>query len=135
MKEKEFEILEDIVNLHNKYIKLEVQHPADNEEWCKAIHDLQKIIALRFVRYDYPEIFLKKVWQLKIPKLAGSNFRTLKGNFNIPLIDETNKFIRKIIQKFTGGGKKNAASLVWRMNYLISRLRLSEREARLANGY
>lgn len=60
MKEKEFEILEDIVNLHNKYIKLEAQHPADNGEWCKAIHDLQKIIALRLVRYDYPEIFPKK---------------------------------------------------------------------------
>lgn len=61
MKEKEFEVLEDIVNLHNKYIKLKVQHPADNDEWCKAIHDLQKIISLRLARYDYPEMFPIKV--------------------------------------------------------------------------
>ena len=50
-------LLSRIVELHNIYISLPVQHPSDQQEWCNAIHDLQKLIALRIVRKDHPNIF------------------------------------------------------------------------------
>lgn len=42
---------------------------------------------------------------MKITKLAGSNFRTLKGNFNIPLTDET---INLFYAENNGAGKTSA---------------------------
>ena len=42
---------------------------------------------------------------MKITKLAGSNFRTLKGSFNIPLTDET---INLFYAENNGAGKTSA---------------------------
>lgn len=44
-----------IVDVWENYLKLEKQHPNDLEEFHRAIHDLQKLMAIRIVRRLYPE--------------------------------------------------------------------------------
>ena len=38
--DKEKEIMNRIVEIHNLYIDLEEQHPSDMPEWVDSIHDL-----------------------------------------------------------------------------------------------
>lgn len=53
----EQEILNLTAQCWNKFIKLEQTHPSDIDDFANAIHDLQKIIALRMCRRSNPEIF------------------------------------------------------------------------------
>lgn len=52
---KEKEILQFLVQAWNKFVELENEHPQDTNEFCTAIHDAQKIIALRVARRVDPE--------------------------------------------------------------------------------
>ncbi|MFA6711210.1 MAG: hypothetical protein WCS33_00690 [Candidatus Caldatribacteriota bacterium] len=54
MTDEESNIMQHIVSAYNQFLKLSPQHPNDLEEFTNGIHDLQKIIALRIVRRDYP---------------------------------------------------------------------------------
>ncbi len=55
--EKELEILGKLEDAHNLYVELEQTHPSDIKDWANSIHDLQKLIAIRTTRRDYPSIF------------------------------------------------------------------------------
>jgi hypothetical protein len=41
----------------NEFIKLKPTHPDDINEFADAIHDLQKILAMRMCRRDHSDIF------------------------------------------------------------------------------
>lgn len=57
MNNKEREILEHLKDAWNLFVSLNEKHPMDNEEFCKAIHDAQKMIALRVARRTNPEVW------------------------------------------------------------------------------
>lgn len=57
MEENETEIMDLIVEAHNKFMMLEQTHPSDVPDWVNAIHTLQGIIGQRILRRDYPDIF------------------------------------------------------------------------------
>ena len=57
MNNKEREILEHLKDAWNLFVELNEKHPMDNEEFCKAIHDAQKMIALRVARKVNPEVW------------------------------------------------------------------------------
>jgi len=54
---EEKEIMNLILQAHNKFIKIEQTHPSDMPEWVDGIHKCQSIIINRIVRRDYPETF------------------------------------------------------------------------------
>jgi hypothetical protein len=58
--EKELEIINKIVEIHGLYISLEKMHPSDLPEWVNSIHNLQKIMGMRILRREFPEIFFSK---------------------------------------------------------------------------
>lgn len=53
----EKEILDRLAKAWNLFARLEENHPSDVEEFAKAIHDAQKIIALRVARRIDPDIW------------------------------------------------------------------------------
>lgn len=57
---KDKEILALTGEVWNRFIKLEQTHPNDIDEFAKGIHQLQRIIATRMCRRDYPNIFPTK---------------------------------------------------------------------------
>ena len=54
---EEKEILDLTVEAWNKFVGLEIQHPADLDDFYRAIHDIQRIVAMRALRREYPEVF------------------------------------------------------------------------------
>lgn len=54
----EQEILELLVEAHNKYVRLPIQHPDDVKDWVNKLHDLTRVIMVRPTVRKYPEIFL-----------------------------------------------------------------------------
>lgn len=57
MTEEEREIMDLLVQAHNKFRLLKMTHPNDILEWCDGLHDMQGVIANRIVRRDYPNDF------------------------------------------------------------------------------
>ncbi len=57
--EKEKIILSHLANAWNEFVELKEEHPYDAHEFCRAIHDAQKIIALRVARRADPETWYK----------------------------------------------------------------------------
>lgn len=53
--EKEKEVLDKIVEVHNLYTELE--DVENTQEWCETIHKLQAILSLRLLGRIHPEIF------------------------------------------------------------------------------
>lgn len=43
--------------MFTKFAKLEQTHPSDREDMAQAVHDIQKIIAIRMVRRTLPSVF------------------------------------------------------------------------------
>jgi hypothetical protein len=46
----EKECLKHLVEAWNLFVGMDNKHPSDNSEFCKAIHDAQKMLALRVAR-------------------------------------------------------------------------------------
>ena len=61
MTELEIQTLMKLVEAHNLFLQLPVQHPDDLPDWTKAIHDLQRIVASREAVRNNPEIFYNKM--------------------------------------------------------------------------
>ena len=61
MTEEEKLIMNYLIEAHNLYVKLDIQHPSDINEWTNSIHDLQKIIGMRILRREHSEIFPIKI--------------------------------------------------------------------------
>jgi hydroxymethylpyrimidine pyrophosphatase-like HAD family hydrolase len=55
--EEEKEVLRNLAEAFNKFVALTGKHPSDDSEFCKAIHDAQKMIALRVARRVNPEVW------------------------------------------------------------------------------
>jgi hypothetical protein len=55
--EDEQEIMDRLVDIHNKYINLEITHPSDLPEWINSFHSLQKIMGMRILRREHPNTF------------------------------------------------------------------------------
>lgn len=47
---REKAILSSLAQAWNDFSQLKNKHPMDDDEFCKAIHDAQKMIALRIAR-------------------------------------------------------------------------------------
>ena len=58
VKDNEMDIMNKINEIHDSYMLLENQHPSDLSEWIRAIHDLQKLIGLRILRRECPNVFV-----------------------------------------------------------------------------
>lgn len=58
MNEKEKEIMDLLIQAHNKYVLLKPTHPSDVPDWADGIHRLQDILNRRIIRRDYPEDFI-----------------------------------------------------------------------------
>lgn len=59
--EIEDQIENHLVEAHNLYIKLSVQHSSDLPEWVCSLHELQKLLMIRKARRDYPDRYPIKV--------------------------------------------------------------------------
>jgi hypothetical protein len=46
-----------IVELHNLYTELEPTHPCDPTDWQLCIHGLQRVLSMRILRREHPNIF------------------------------------------------------------------------------
>ena len=55
--EAEQEIMNLIVNAHNKFVELERGHKMEIQEWVGAIHNLQSILSHRVMKRNYPDYF------------------------------------------------------------------------------
>lgn len=55
---EENEILKLTAEIVNKFNRLEQTHPSDKDDMAQAIHDIQKIIAVRMARRNSPEQFV-----------------------------------------------------------------------------
>jgi hypothetical protein len=53
------------------YVKLPVQHPSDQQEFLRALHECQRLLAIRIVRRAYREY-----WRNDADTLMGSNVPT-----------------------------------------------------------
>ena len=53
----EQEIMNLIVNAHNKFVELERGHKMEIQEWVTAIHQLQSILSHRCLRRLFPSHF------------------------------------------------------------------------------
>jgi len=54
---EEQEIMDLLVEAHNKFSQLEPTHPSDITEWVFHLHGMQKILGQRVLRRDYPDKF------------------------------------------------------------------------------
>jgi len=54
---EEKEIMDLLVQAHNKFIQLEPTHPSDISEWVDGIHRCQHVLQARIVRRDHPDVF------------------------------------------------------------------------------
>lgn len=57
---KENLIMKKTAEIWNEFLTLEQTHPSDINELGEAIHDIQKIIAVRIARRERPDIFITK---------------------------------------------------------------------------
>lgn len=53
----EKEVIEHLVQAYNKFVALLGKHPSDDFEFCQAIHDAQKMLALRVARRVNPDVW------------------------------------------------------------------------------
>lgn len=54
------EILNNLADVWNKFIKLEKQHPDELRDFTDGIHKCQGIISMRYARAYRPRLFPKK---------------------------------------------------------------------------
>lgn len=57
MNELETQTLMKLVEAHNLFLQLPVQHPDDLPEWIRAIHELQRIVASREAVRNNTDVF------------------------------------------------------------------------------
>lgn len=54
---EEDEIMQLLVQAHNKFILLPPSHPNEQQEWATALHRLQDLIGHRVLKRNYPDYF------------------------------------------------------------------------------
>jgi hypothetical protein len=53
----EEEVMNLIVQAHNKFLKLDRCHPMEVQEWVSGVHKLQSILSHRVMKRNYPKYF------------------------------------------------------------------------------
>ena len=56
--QEEKQIMDLIVDAHNKFLQLKQTHPNEINEWINGIHYLQNVLGWRILRRDYPAEFI-----------------------------------------------------------------------------
>lgn len=56
--EQELNVMNRICEGYNEFLKLEMQHPSEMQDFVNAIHDIQSILAMRVIRREYPNYWL-----------------------------------------------------------------------------
>jgi len=59
--EKEERIMSLLIEAFDLFQELDYHHQSDKEDFIRSIHDLQKILAMRVVRRDYPEYWSHEI--------------------------------------------------------------------------
>ncbi len=54
---EEKEINDLLVEAYNKMCVLQQTHESELPDFCKGIHECQKVLGMRVLRRDYPEIY------------------------------------------------------------------------------
>lgn len=54
---QEEEIMNLLVEAHNKFVEMEQMHPDGTREWVDGIHKCQNVLKTRVVTRDYPDTF------------------------------------------------------------------------------
>ncbi len=54
---QEKEIMDLLVEAHNKFVKMKKTHPNEITDWINSIHRLQDLLGARVLRRDYPNEF------------------------------------------------------------------------------
>ena len=54
---QEKEIMDLLVEAHNKFMNLQLTHDNELSEWILNFHRLQDLLGARVLRRDYPETF------------------------------------------------------------------------------
>lgn len=57
IEQQERKVLALTADCWNEFIKLKPTHPDDINDFADAIHELQRILAMRMCRRDHPDIF------------------------------------------------------------------------------
>jgi len=55
---EEQEVMDSLIEAHNKFIKLKRYHPSEMSEWVLSFHRLQELLSMRILNRDYPDYFL-----------------------------------------------------------------------------
>ena len=51
-------VMDSISQGYNEWLKLEMTHPCEMQDFVNAIHNIQSILAMRVIRKNYPEYWL-----------------------------------------------------------------------------
>lgn len=54
---EEQEVMDLLVQAHNKFCKLPPPSEHDGQAWVQAFHTLQNVLIYRVVKRDYPTVF------------------------------------------------------------------------------
>ena len=71
---EEKEVMDLLVEAHNKYVQMESTHPSDITDWVNSFHILQDILTRRILRRDYPDVFIT-IQKNSVPKIPGTRYK------------------------------------------------------------
>jgi hypothetical protein len=57
LEEEELQILNSLADAWNRFVALAKKHPDDNDEFRRAIHQAQQLVALRVARRVNPQVW------------------------------------------------------------------------------
>lgn len=55
---EESNVMKHLCDGYSEFLKLEMQHPSEMQDFINAIHQLQSILAMRVIRRNYPNYWL-----------------------------------------------------------------------------
>lgn len=56
--DQELLVMDSITQGYNEWLKLEMTHPYEMQDFINAIHNIQSILAMRVIRRSYPKYWL-----------------------------------------------------------------------------
>lgn len=56
--DQELLVMDSITQGYSEWLKLEMTHPCEMQDFVNAIHTIQSILAMRVIRRSYPEYWL-----------------------------------------------------------------------------
>lgn len=60
MTNEEKEVMHKLVEAHNLFVKLPIQHPDDIYEWVDCLHNMQRILMARDAVRLNPDLFIDR---------------------------------------------------------------------------